>query len=281
MTAAERAKRYRIKHADKCRAYAAAYRATHKKALPPPPTTKVCRGCLLDLTLTEFYVIRRVKGVRSHRGASGTESMCKACKSHAYNPALKAAREKTAELHRAGQRACNVCHLAKPVTDFPLRRASPDGLSYTCKVCARQRSARWIKAHPTAYSDWHQQNREHKRREWVRWSAENAGRHQENYRRWAAKNPERVSENRQRRVIGKLRGTPIWADKQAMRSFYAEAIRLTAETGIRHEVDHIVPIRSRVVCGLHVEYNLQVLTKTENLRKGNRHEVTAFPNSPA
>lgn len=55
------------------------------------------------------------------------------------------------------------------------------------------------------------------------------------------------------------------ANPEKMAKFYAEAKRLTIETGIQHEVDHIHPI---VKGGKHHEKNLQVLTITENRSKG-------------
>ncbi|MDQ0571528.1 transcriptional regulator with XRE-family HTH domain [Variovorax paradoxus] len=72
-----------------------------------------------------------------------------------------------------------------------------------------------------------------------------------------------------------LKRMPPWADKKAIKAIYAEARRLTAETGILHQVDHDIPLNGREVSGLHVESNLQVLTHTENSRKHNHFEVDA------
>lgn len=74
----------------------------------------------------------------------------------------------------------------------------------------------------------------------------------------------------------KLEATPIWADGEAILKIYADATRLSIETGIAHHVDHIVPLTSKYVCGLHCEFNLQVLMWKDNLKKHNR----TWPNQP-
>lgn len=58
--------------------------------------------------------------------------------------------------------------------------------------------------------------------------------------------------------------TPPWAKPEKIRAWYvlARAQRLT--------VDHIIPLKGQLVSGLHVENNLQLLTKSQNSRKGNR-----------
>lgn len=62
---------------------------------------------------------------------------------------------------------------------------------------------------------------------------------------------------------------PPWANKKAIQSIYIKARQLTSETGIKHEVDHIIPSTHPLVCGLHVESNLQILTECDNIIKSN------------
>ena len=69
------------------------------------------------------------------------------------------------------------------------------------------------------------------------------------------------------------KATPSWANLEEIKQFYVEAQHLTKETGIPHEVDHIIPIKGKLVSGLHVPANLQILTEKENQTKNARYEV--------
>ena len=63
------------------------------------------------------------------------------------------------------------------------------------------------------------------------------------------------------------RASPSWIDLAALRSHYKRARALTLATGVQHEVDHIVPLGGKLVSGLHVPWNLQVVTRAVNRSK--------------
>lgn len=105
------------------------------------------------------------------------------------------------------------------------------------------------------------------------WISNNRDRFKETRKNWHLKNPGAKAFNSQARNARKLNATPKWADRQKIRKIYKEAALLTQRTGIPHAVDHIIPLQSPIVCGLHCEANLQILTKTQNSIKHNK-----FPN---
>lgn len=62
---------------------------------------------------------------------------------------------------------------------------------------------------------------------------------------------------------------PLWADRAKIRAIYRRSREKTLKTGIQHSVDHIVPLKGRKVCGLHVAQNLRVIPILDNCRKSN------------
>ena len=88
-------------------------------------------------------------------------------------------------------------------------------------------------------------------------------------RAWVVRNQGAMRAIRFKRIAAEHRALPAWADMAAIKAIYEEAARLTLTTGIKHEVDHVIPIQSPLVCGLHWEANMQILTKAENRRKSN------------
>lgn len=92
---------------------------------------------------------------------------------------------------------------------------------------------------------------------------------------WRDANPAyRAADARCRRTKHK-HATPKWLTREQrteMRGIYQAAMALTKATGVPHVVDHIVPLRSNVVCGLHVPWNLRVISRADNLKKSNKLE---------
>ena len=102
--------------------------------------------------------------------------------------------------------------------------------------------------------------------------------HKENYDtiikpgkdRYRQENPEKIAEWALNYRMQSTQSTPKWADLEKIKQIYKKRDRLTKETGISHHVDHIIPLQSEFVCGLHVENNLQILTEKQNKQKSNK-----------
>lgn len=89
------------------------------------------------------------------------------------------------------------------------------------------------------------------------------------YREWSKKNLDKEAARAARRRAGIDKATPPWADIGEINKIYAEAFRMSQQRGVKFHVDHIIPLRGRNVCGLHVHWNLQIIEAIANLRKGN------------
>lgn len=114
-----------------------------------------------------------------------------------------------------------------------------------CGACSRKRALLWAK-----------QNKE-KRNQRCRHT----------YSIFPAKRLAYVNNRRAR----KLQATPLWANTFFIEEIYHLATLRTKLSGFAWEVDHIVPLQGKRVCGLHVENNLQVIPASKNRSKGNKH----------
>jgi len=103
-----------------------------------------------------------------------------------------------------------------------------------------------------------------------RWRAKCIEAQRSRSREWAKKNPEKAAQNSAKRRAAKLSAYPIWANKFFIEQAYDLARKRTEVMGVRYVVDHIVPLQSKFVCGLHVEHNLRVIPEAANATKGNR-----------
>jgi hypothetical protein len=114
-------------------------------------------------------------------------------------------------------------------------------------------------------------NPEPARKKNAEWRAANRKLSRQLIANWHAANPERAASYGAKRNAIKKNAMPPWLTESHMaqiNSVYAEAKRLEKETGVAHEVDHIVPLAAdKNACGLHVPWNLRAIPKSQNRRR--------------
>lgn len=94
--------------------------------------------------------------------------------------------------------------------------------------------------------------------------------------KWKANNPAKRNAHEARRRSAKLAASPTWSNLFFIEEIYALGQLRTKLFGFSWHVDHVVPLKSKIVCGLHVEQNLQVVPAVINQSKSN----TVWPNQP-
>jgi hypothetical protein len=128
----------------------------------------------------------------------------------------------------------------------------------------RARTRKWVK-----------ENREKHLAQRKAWRQKNIEAERERSRLWVLRNPHKNAADSAKQRAAKLRATPAWADKNELLVFYtlARDAEKMVPGDVKFHVDHIVPLRGKHVCGLHVPWNLQILEQSENCSKGNKFDV--------
>jgi 5-methylcytosine-specific restriction endonuclease McrA len=136
------------------------------------------------------------------------------------------------EYDYVSEKKCTVCAITKPREEYHRSRNRNDGLFGACKECVYEYTNKWRQDNKGYYS-----------------------------------------------IRAKLRkqqmdrAMPHWLTNeqhQQIQAIYDHARECSSLTGDAYVVDHIVPIKGKNVCGLHVPWNLQVLPSDVNDSKGNR-----------
>lgn len=142
------------------------------------------------------------------------------------------------------------------------------------RVRINENLARYRKENPDKIKIWARNYREsaegRSKREshWISYSStrrcEINARNRDYYSRVREAEPWKINEYAAKRRADREQATPNWASRDKIRQIYM----LAASRG--EEVDHIIPLKSKLVCGLHVEFNLRVVPMSENRRKSNK-----------
>jgi hypothetical protein len=92
---------------------------------------------------------------------------------------------------------------------------------------------------------------------------------------WHSNNRDKVNANAMKVQAQRSKRKPKWIKGlflEDIKIWYRRAKLIKQFTGEEWEVDHIIPMKGKNVSGLHVPWNLQLLTKKENRDKSNKHE---------
>jgi hypothetical protein len=161
-------------------------------------------------------------------------------------------------------KTCPKCNIEKSVQSYSKNKYAHDNLQSYCKDCCKlyKLSPEALQRKRVKHQEWKKANR-NKTREYDR----------ELLTQWRKDNPEKAAEHAVTRRARKLKATPSWLNKDDRKKI-AEICnlrdQLELETGLKHHVDHIVPLQGEDVCGLHVPWNLRVITAEENCSKKNK-----------
>lgn len=170
---------------------------------------------------------------------------------------------------------CTKCQTWRELETFGRDVKRRDGLNPHCKHCTRAASSAWQKQNPDKanarlrafHARAPRRNAEYNRA----YYAKNSDTQRVRIRTYQRENRATVNAWAAKRRAAKLQATPAWTNFTAIQQWYDLAELMTVRTGFKWHVDHVVPLQSELVCGLHWEGNLQVLPVSDNLSKGNRH----------
>ena len=121
---------------------------------------------------------------------------------------------------------------------------------------------------------WQVNNPERKNEIRTKWRELNREQHNEINRLWNSQNKDKKAALEGKRRSAKLQRTPKWLTKDDLwiiEEAYSLAQLRTNLFGFDWHVDHIIPLQGKLVSGLHVPSNIQVIPATENVKKSNKH----------
>jgi hypothetical protein len=149
-----------------------------------------------------------------------------------------------------------------------------------CNECRRLKKKEWDSSNKEYVlqkaRNWHYANYDNVKEKKIigikSWRKNNVEKCREYSKKCYQNNKEKSHAHSAKYRANKRNAIPKWFNdsmKNEIEYLFKIAKQKTVETGIKHEVDHIVPLKGKTVSGLHVPWNLQVITQFENRSKRN------------
>ncbi len=173
------------------------------------------------------------------------------------------------------QQKCRDCKKIKSIVHFPKSSAEVTGYQKQCLKCKSaeyNRNGDGIRARRKL----DRRTNPHRKLQEQKWRDKNIDKVLANRKRYASEHKgQRAAHESKRRAQRKV-STQNWSDKEYIKDLFvncreAEQIFLSAGVTVKFNVDHIYPLKGKIVSGLHNEFNLQILTEHENFVKYNSY----------
>jgi hypothetical protein len=203
---------------------------------------------------------------------------------------------------------CNSCFVEKPFLEFSKDSRAKDGLCYYCRLCRKDqkkkeyntnkdkilqkckeyriKNSEKLNSSQVEYrtknrqsirikqNEIYQKNKEERLDCARKRYAENKEVIKARVKSYTKENRSKINAIKAKYRAARYNATPDWLTKEHLveiEEFYTLAYELAwLNEGEILQVDHIVPLQGKTVCGLHVPWNLQILTKSNNISKFNK-----------
>jgi len=177
-------------------------------------------------------------------------------------------------------KCCTKCNTEKPHEMFTKEKSTKDGFSRWCRSCKKEHKDNWYQSNAIEQrekgKEYHyknyEKNKERIKKSVIEWQRNNKEKYAAKSKRSYEKNKLNLFAYQALSRAARRKAVPKWIDEQLkkqIQDFYIEARLKTRDSGIKYEVDHIIPLVNNEVCGLHVPWNLRVITQFENRSKRN------------
>ena len=182
------------------------------------------------------------------------------------------------------EKICKMCGPEvglKELKCFEKAKQCPDGHLSTCKICRRKvknanyrknyklnseklkhKSQKWRKENPAKLKEYKLKTKDREKQWFLDDKKKNPAKYKERNKKWKQANKGLVTFYTNNRRAQKLNAT-LEGYREELKEIYKNCPE-------GYEVDHIMPLMSNQICGLHVPWNLQYLTPKENRMKSNK-----------